>query len=79
MALSGELHDADWTVAIETIAVETGGYQCRIHVTVRSPDSTCEREFPHHRVFATEREAALEGLRSGMIWIEMRKSQTFTV
>lgn len=78
MAISGELHEADWSVAIETVAVETGGYRCRVHVMVCSPDSKCEHVFPHHRVFATEREAALEGLRSGMTWIEMKKSDTFT-
>lgn len=78
MAISGELHEADWSVEIETIPVENGGYRCRVHVMVRAPDRTCEHVFPHHRMFATEREAALEGLRSGMTWIEMKKSDTFT-
>ncbi|VWC74232.1 UDP-glucose 4-epimerase [Burkholderia aenigmatica] len=79
MTISGELHEADWSVEIETIPAESGGYRCRVHVRVRAPGSTCEHVFPHHRVFATEREAAIEGLRSGMTWIEMKKSDTFTL
>ncbi|PCE30574.1 immunoglobulin domain-containing family protein [Burkholderia ubonensis] len=79
MTLSGELHEADWSVAIETVAADGGGYQCRIHVTHRSPDGGCERVFAHGRIFATERAAALEGLRTGMTWIEMKRSDTFTV
>jgi hypothetical protein len=78
MTISGELNETDWTVAIETVGVATGGYRCRVHVMIRSSDCKCEHVFPHHRVFATEREAALEGLRSGMTWVEMKKSDTFT-
>ncbi|WP_175944692.1 hypothetical protein [Burkholderia pyrrocinia] len=79
MTVSGEVHDGDWSVAIETIAAETGGYRCRIHVTLTSPDGACEHTFAHNRTHATEREAAVEGLRAGMTWVEMRKSNTFTV
>ncbi|WP_322078404.1 hypothetical protein [Burkholderia cepacia] len=79
MTLSGEVHDADWSVTIETIAAETGGYRCRIHVTFTSPDGVCERTFAHSRTYDTEREAAIDGLRAGMTWVEMRKSNTFTV
>ncbi|KVQ49914.1 UDP-glucose 4-epimerase [Burkholderia cepacia] len=78
MAISGELHEADWSVAIETIVVDTGGYRCRVHVMIRSPNNKCERVFQHHRVFAAEPEAAPEGLCSGMTWIEMKMSETFT-
>ncbi|RQR35055.1 hypothetical protein DIE23_10910 [Burkholderia sp. Bp9143] len=79
MTLSGELHEADWSVAIETVAAEPGGFRCRIHVTLASPDGVCERTFAHCRTHATEREAAIDGLRIGMTWIEMKKSDTFTV
>lgn len=79
MTLSGELHDADWSVAIETVAAETGGFRCRIHVTLKSPDGVCERTFANNRIHATEREAAIDALRAGMTWIEMKKSNTFTV
>ena len=43
------------------------------------PDGPCERTFAHSRIHATERDAAIDGLRAGMTWIEMRKSNTFTV
>ncbi|ETP61742.1 UDP-glucose 4-epimerase [Burkholderia dolosa PC543] len=79
MALSGELHDADWTVAVETVAAEAGGYRCRVHVTLTAPNGACERTFAHSRTHATEHEAALEGLRAGMTWIEMKRSDTFTI
>ncbi|CAG9242998.1 UDP-glucose 4-epimerase [Burkholderia territorii] len=79
MTLSGELHEADWSVAIETVAAESGGFHCRIHVTLKSPDGICERTFSHCRTHATEREAAIDALRAGMTWIEMKKSNTFTV
>ncbi|WP_175688709.1 hypothetical protein [Burkholderia anthina] len=79
MTLSGELHEAGWSVAIETTAAETGGFRCRIHVTLMLPDGPCERTFAHSRIHATERDAAIDGLRAGMTWIEMRKSNTFTV
>ncbi|MET3820810.1 hypothetical protein ACVK00_004572 [Burkholderia sp. PvR073] len=79
MTLSGELHEADWSVAIETVAAETGGFRCRIHVTLKSPDGVCERTFAHSRIHAIEREAAIDALRAGITWIEMKKSKTFTV
>ncbi len=79
MTLSGEVHDADWSVAIETIATGTGGYRCTIHVTLMSPDGACERTFAHSRTHDTEHEAAIDGLRAGMTWVEMRKSNTFTI
>ncbi|KWO47898.1 UDP-glucose 4-epimerase [Burkholderia sp. MSMB1459WGS] len=79
MTLSGEVHEADWSVAIETVPAEAGGFRCRIHVALESPDGACERTFAHSRIHASEREAAIDGLRVGMTWIEMKKSNTFTV
>ncbi|WP_126284678.1 hypothetical protein [Burkholderia stagnalis] len=79
MTLLGELRETDWSVAIEATAIESGGYRCRIHVTHKSPDGMCEREFTQNTIYGTECEAALEGLRAGMKWIEMKKSNTFTV
>ncbi|KVT41254.1 hypothetical protein [Burkholderia ubonensis] len=78
MTLSGELHETDWSVAVDTIAAPAGGYQCLIHVTLKSPNGLCERTFARNRICITEREAALEGLRTGMTWIEMRKADTFS-
>ena len=48
-------------------------------MTFASPDGACERTFAHSRTHDTEREAAIDGLRAGMTWVEMRKSNTFTV
>ena len=46
-------------------------------MTLVSPDGACERTFAHNRT--REREAAIDGLRAGMTWVEMRKSNMFTV
>ncbi|WP_332452193.1 hypothetical protein [Burkholderia ubonensis] len=48
-------------------------------MTLKSPDGICERVFERNRIYGTERDGALEGLRAGMTWIEMTKSNTFTV
>ncbi|CAM2175871.1 UDP-glucose 4-epimerase [Burkholderia latens] len=79
MTVSGELHDTDWSVAIETAAAETGGFRSRIHVVLESPGAVCDRTFCRSTVHATERDAALDALRIGMTWVEMKKSNTFTV
>ncbi|HEF5151730.1 hypothetical protein [Burkholderia multivorans] len=79
MAISGELRDADWTVAIETAAADGGGYRCRVRLTLTAPEGACERTFAPGRTYATEHEAAVEGLRAGMTWIEMKKANTFTI
>ncbi|ACR32362.1 hypothetical protein [Burkholderia glumae] len=79
MALSGELHDADWSVAIETVAEEAGGYRCRIQLMLRLPEGPCEHAFTHSRCHPREADAAVEGLRVGMTWIEMRKANAFTI
>lgn len=79
MTLAGEIHEADWSVQVETTLAEAGGYRCRVHVIHALPDGVCEREFAHGKTFHTEREAALEGLRLGITWIEMKKSCTFNV
>ncbi|MGG2044498.1 hypothetical protein [Burkholderia gladioli] len=78
MTLSGELHHADWTVAIETVAADASGYRCRTHVKLELPSGVCEHTFTHSTCHPTERDAAIEGLRTGMIWVEMRKANTFT-
>ncbi|KPJ35585.1 hypothetical protein [Burkholderia multivorans] len=79
MTLSGEVHETDWSVAIVTVPADPGGFRCRIHVTLKSPDGACERTFAQSRIHTSEREAAIDGLRVGMTWIEMKKANIFTV
>ncbi len=69
MTVSGQVSEHDWAVSAEVKPVE-GGFGCTIHVDHRDPQGTFSHQFRHHKVFASEHEAVLEGLREGMIWIE---------
>lgn len=78
MTLSGKVSEADWSVSTE-VNETTGGYDCRIQVSHRTPEGVFTHQFKHSRTFATEREAVLEGLREGMVWVELKQGKTFHV
>jgi hypothetical protein len=78
MTISGTVSEADWSVCTEVNETD-GGYDCRIRVSHRTPDGVFTHEFKHSRIFSTEREAVLEGLREGMVWIELKQAKTFHV
>ncbi|MGV2289381.1 UDP-glucose 4-epimerase [Trinickia sp. YCB016] len=71
MAVSGKISERDWSVSAEVKPVP-GGFACTIHVGHDDPKGKFEHKFKHHTVFGTEREAVLEGLREGMVWIEQK-------
>ncbi|SDI34554.1 UDP-glucose 4-epimerase [Paraburkholderia phenazinium] len=78
MTISGNVSEADWSVSTEVYEA-AGGFDCRIRVSHRTPKGVFAHEFKHSRVFATEREAVLEGLREGMVWIELKRANTIHV
>lgn len=78
MTISGNVSEADWSVSTE-VSETTGGYGSRIHVSHRTPEGVFTHQFKHSRTFATEREAVLEGLREGMVWIELKQAKTIHV
>jgi hypothetical protein len=78
MTISGTVSEADWSVSAEVDETD-GGYACRIRVSHRTPDGVFTHEFKHSRIFATEREAVLDGLREGMVWVELKQAKTFHV
>jgi len=79
MGLKGNISEGSWNVVVETTAA-SGGYRCTVHVTHELPGREAFRHaFTHHRTFSTEREAVLEGLREGMTWIELKRTNAFDV
>ena len=78
MTISGNVSEADWSVSAEVNKTDTG-YDCRLQVSHRTPEGVFSHAFRHGGTFATEREAILEGLREGMVWIEMKRAKTFHV
>ncbi|MFP3564597.1 UDP-glucose 4-epimerase [Paraburkholderia sp. SIMBA_030] len=78
MTISGNVCEADWSVSTE-VNKTTGGYDCRIHVSHCTPEGTFTHQFKHSKLFPTEREAVLEGLREGMAWLELKRAGTFDI
>ncbi|CAN0626317.1 conserved protein of unknown function [Burkholderia multivorans] len=79
MTLSGNVREGEWTVEVETLPVEGGGFRCRVQVEHGGPHGHFGHAFEHSQTYWTEREAVLEGLRAGMMWIELKMSQVFDV
>lgn len=79
MTLSANVHEGSWSVSVQTDAGQDGGYQSTIHVRHALPGGDFEHTFHHAKVFATEREAVLEGLREGMTWIALKTTRTIGV
>ncbi|MFT4069397.1 hypothetical protein [Paraburkholderia sp.] len=79
MTLSANVQQGTWSVSVQTDAAQDGGYQATIHVRHTSPNGDFEHGFRHERVFATERDAVLEGLREGMTWIALKSTKTIAV
>ncbi|KVF78366.1 UDP-glucose 4-epimerase [Burkholderia sp. FL-7-2-10-S1-D7] len=79
MTLQGTIHERDWSVEIETRKCESGEFRCRVSVEHGAGPARFHHTFEHSHAYPTEHEAAIEGLRAGMTWIEMKASQTFNV
>lgn len=79
MTLSGNIREDDWTVEVETRPDDAGGFRCRVRVEHSEGTGRFHHEFEHGQAYPTEREAVLAGLRAGMTWIELKRSQVFNV
>jgi hypothetical protein len=77
MTLNGTISAGAWTVTVETVAAPQGGYGCHIHVSSTPPDAQFTREFIHHSTFENETSAVLEGLREGVMWVELKTRRAF--
>ncbi|WP_233837757.1 hypothetical protein [Paraburkholderia sp. ZP32-5] len=79
MTISANVQQGTWSVDVRTEAAPDGGFRATIHVAQGSPDGDFEHTFHHAKVFVTEREAVLEGLREGMTWIVLKSTKTIAV
>jgi hypothetical protein len=79
MTLSGNVQEGAWSVNVQTEPVEDGGYQSTIQVRHSSPDGDFEHTFRLGKKFSTERDAVLDGLREGMVWIGLKMARTIKV
>lgn len=79
MSISANVHEGSWSVSVQTDAAEQGGYRSTVHVTHTSPGGGFEHSFHHAKLFDSEREAVLEGLREGMTWIALKTNRTIAV
>ena len=79
MTLKGTVDSGVWRVEAETSPAEQGGFCCLINVEHGSPEQHFNHAFPHHHIFENEVTAVLEGLREGMVWVDLKSRHVFDV
>ncbi|SDD15219.1 hypothetical protein [Paraburkholderia lycopersici] len=79
MSLNGHVDSGAWSVEAATSPAPHGGFQCEVTVMHGSQTQRFTHAFKHHRVFESEREAVIEGLREGMLWIDLKVRHAFDV
>lgn len=79
MSLNGHIDAGAWSVDAITSPAPRGGFRCEVSVAHASHTQRFTHAFAHHRVFASEREAVLEGLNEGMVWIDLKIGHVFDV
>lgn len=79
MSLNGHIDSGAWNVEAVTSPAPLGGFCCEVSVSHGPHTERFTHAFAHHRVFENEREAVLEGLREGMLWIELKLGHAFEV
>jgi hypothetical protein len=77
MTLRGTVDAGTWIVEAITSSAPQGGFTCRISIMERSSEQPFGHAFAHHRVFETESAAVLDGLREGMVWIDLKSRHAF--
>jgi hypothetical protein len=75
MALTGQVTGDDWSVSTNSIPVD-GGFCCEVHVAHGGAEGEFKHQFRHSTVFGTECETVLDGLREGVVWIGLKRSET---
>ncbi len=78
MAIFGKVSEGSWSVSVEPVRVP-GGFAPLIHVDHQDLSGKFEHEFKHHKVYGSEHEAVLEGLREGMGWIRQKMANVFSM
>ncbi|MBB2981167.1 MULTISPECIES: hypothetical protein [Paraburkholderia] len=79
MTLKGTVDSDTWIVEAVTSPAPQGGFSCHIAIRQRAPEQAVCHAFDHHRTFVTETAAMLDGLREGMLWIDLMNRHAFHV
>jgi hypothetical protein len=80
MTLRGTVDAGTWIVEAMTAPSPQGGFTCNISIMPGSPEQLpFSHAFAHHRTFDTEAAAVLDGLREGMLWIDLKNRHAFHV
>jgi len=74
MALKGQVTGDDWSVFTQGIPVGDS-FCCEVHVAHSVPAGEFKHQFRHSKIFARESEAVLDGLREGVVWIGLKRSE----
>ncbi|WP_322047352.1 UDP-glucose 4-epimerase [Paraburkholderia sp. J67] len=77
MTLNGHIDATGWRVDARTSPAPAGGFSCEIVVSHDAAPQRATHTFTHHLTFRTERDALLEGLREGMVWVDLRFRHAF--
>jgi len=70
MTMRGTVNTGAWTVEAMTSPMPQGGFGCNISITQSSPELV-GHAFAHRGTYDDEVAAVLDGLREGMLWIEV--------
>lgn len=79
MTLRGTVNSGTWIVEAITAPAPQGGFACHISITQGEPEQPFGHAFAHHRTFDTEAAAVLDGLREGMLWLDLKSCHAFHV
>ncbi|MBB3258117.1 hypothetical protein F4827_002985 [Paraburkholderia bannensis] len=77
MTLNGHIDTTGWSVDAHTSPASEGGFSCEIVVSHEEAAQHATHTFTHHLTFETERDALLEGLREGMVWVDLKLRHAF--
>ncbi|WP_321845182.1 UDP-glucose 4-epimerase [Paraburkholderia bannensis] len=77
VTLNGHIDATGWSVDARTSPAPEGGFSCEIVVAHEAAQQRATHTFVHHLTFKTEHEALLEGLREGMVWVDLRHRHAF--
>ncbi|WP_321788319.1 UDP-glucose 4-epimerase [Paraburkholderia sp. J94] len=79
MTLKGTVNGDTWVVEAVTSPAPQGGFACHISIRQGGPEQPVCHAFAHHRTLVTETAAMLDGLREGMLWIDLKNRNAFHV
>lgn len=79
MTVTGVVSSEFGTVEAETMLSAHGKYLCRIKVIQGAAEQGHSHSFSHHRIFDSERDAVLDGLHEGMVWLDLKLNHVFRV